>query len=90
MGQDQVSGGVRILCWLAAPKWALYIRKLSTGNRKANDSLPVSFMCMSTRGATVTDARLSWAFVVRGFLSMIYKQSLKATKNTERLKFQDF
>ena len=35
------------------------------------------------------DARLSWAFVVWGFISMISKVK-KQKKNTERLKFHDF
>ena len=36
------------------------------------------------------DARLSWAFVVRGFISLISKVKKQQKKNTESLKSKDF
>ena len=59
MGQDQVSGGVSVLCWLAAPV-AMFYGNLQNSVIRSKSVLKSSPATSSQTGATSDQPRLPW------------------------------
>ena len=76
MGQDQVSGGVSVLCWLAAPVAMFYRNHQNLGNKVKNNCRVNSEICVF-----VSSYQYNISVLYYTFLSHLEKlQTLKQLK----------
>ena len=90
MGQDQMSGGLSVLCWLAAPVAMFYRNLPKFGNNViignnvqfSDKFAKIGVMSWSIKGVTVDDhvPRMSYSICVEGEFKMFHEIPISTIK----------